>query len=77
MPHDCKGRKIDIGDVVKTKKWNAEGKFEIKKVNHIFEGATSCELGLFDFEPHFGQGSANAKDSEIVIKADGSEPAKE
>ena len=74
--HDVKGRLIEVGDVVLVKDWNSP-KLTVKKVAHCFPGSDTCNIGVFDFETRYGQQSYNAKDSEIVLKHDGTLPVAE
>jgi hypothetical protein len=75
MPHDSKGREIHSGDLVKVKAWHKGGKHDIQRVVGISEGQTSCNIHCAPSEPQVPASSQNASEVEIVLKADGSEPA--
>lgn len=75
MPHDSKGRLIEIGDVVKCLKYGGEKvSKQVGKVSHIYAGTETCNLQVATFESREGFQTVTAKESELVLKADGSEP---
>jgi hypothetical protein len=89
MPHDCKGRKIEIGDWVKAPPYNyverrkptAEGESVGKaypvvgRVTAMREGQ-SCSGDFAWLSPFNGMrtDAFGADQAELVLKADGSEP---
>lgn len=75
MPHDKKGRLIEVGDVIIAKPYNYSRKREAGVVVRMREGQT-CS-GDFVFQRPFEAPIADAfgaEDAELVLKADGSEP---
>lgn len=74
MPHDKKGRLIEIGDVVKAKKINCPQKPVVSTVITISESETCSGLVRYLGTGQLEQDYFNAKDAELVLKADGSEP---
>ena len=68
--HDKHGREIEVGDVVAIKNWGDE-KFVAKKVFKTFPGSDTCNIMCEDFDPREGRGTFNAKESVILLKADG------
>lgn len=73
MPHDIHGRKIEAGDVVKGFSYATQKK-EVLKVQKVFEGTDTCNLFAHHFDVREAGTSLNAKEAELVLKADGSEP---
>lgn len=74
--HDCKGRVIEVGDHLKFKSFD-KGVATIGRVAAVYPGATSCNLGAVHLVPGYypmQQATLTASDTEIVLKADGSEP---
>lgn len=76
MPHDAQGRKISIGDTIKTKPLNFPGEFVYGRVVKM-QSPTSqvCTgevrfIGLGQLEQDY----FNAADSLLIVMADGSEP---
>ena len=78
MPHDIKGRKIDLGDVIRTSPYN-QGKGEPREYIGVvveMEEAQTC-TGQVVYQKVF---EGNVKDyfgadqSELILKADGSLP---
>lgn len=77
MPHDCLGRLIEKNDIVKVKEWDQQAQKPIKavkKVESIYPGADTCNLTCADFEPRKCYSVYTASESELVLKADGSDP---
>lgn len=79
MPHDKKGRLIEIGDHVKFKTW-AEGaeRLRVGRVFSVSPGSETCNASVVHLQPGYwpiAQACVTAKDCELVLKADGSEPA--
>jgi hypothetical protein len=74
MPHDTKGRLIQVGDYVKAPYGAAKA---IGRVSHVWEGSSTCNLQIGVTTPYAGiQGTTvTAAECELVLKADGSEPA--
>ena len=73
MPHDCKGRLIEKGDVVRAR-YNEQDAYEAKIVKQVYEGSDTCNLTARGFDPFDGAASHNAKDCELLLKKDGSLP---
>ncbi len=74
MPHDIFGREIQKGDVVLATCW-PDAAPAAKKVIAIAPGTDTCNLSLADFEPRLGAQNATAKETKLILKADGTEPA--
>ena len=83
MPHDCEGRKIDTGDVVKTRPYNKYPSEPDRKVVGTVIDMHSTEqvcTGQIQFLVHGGPAIDYCSDyfgageSELILKADGSEP---
>ena len=82
MPHDNKGRKIEFGDWIKARPYNfAEKKIGDKnapvvgRVVQMREGQTCSGDMIWNSLDGVRKDSFGADESEIVLKADGSEPA--
>lgn len=81
MPHDCKGRRIEVNDHLKFLAWdNASRKLKptIGRVAHVMPGATTCNVSACYLLPGYmpvQMLTVNAHETEIVLKGDGSEPA--
>ncbi len=86
MPHDARGRLIELGDYVKVKPINKPEKFVVGRVAQIREGQF-CSGDVRwcggDDEWHRGLGAVigkieddafDAASALIIVKADGSEP---
>jgi hypothetical protein len=73
MPHDSKGREIGNGDFVKGKAW-AMASAEPLKVLKVVPDAQSCNLQCAAFDPRHGVVTMSANETELLLKADGSEP---
>ncbi len=85
MPHDSKGRLIEMGDYVKGPRWDAQAEGYrpvIGRAARVWPGAESCNVELVvaipDGEGQFagetGRATVTASEVELVLKADGSEP---
>lgn len=77
MPHDKKGRLIEVGDVVKAQPYNYnDGKTAVGTVVAIRCGQ-SCSGDFAFLKPYEGikVDAFGADDAELILKADGSEPA--
>jgi hypothetical protein len=80
--HDKKGRLIEKGDYVKVpdpfqEKYppdSAKQTIGLVAATYGDDQNGTCNLGLHFFDVRKGQSSSNAKDSEIVLKHDGSDP---
>lgn len=77
MPHDRKGRLIEPGDYVKVKAGYPE-RLTVARVSNVTPGAETCNAqgahlvpGFFPVQPL----TFTARDCELVLKADGTEPA--
>lgn len=86
MPHDKKGRLIEVGDHLQfdvcesydhaAAAWNKRP--TIGRVISITPGSESCNVQAVHLAPGYWplkQETITAKDTELVLKADGSEPA--
>lgn len=69
--HDKYGREIELGDIVATQKEYQSEKVKVVKVAALYPGSETCNIGVHAFEVREGQQSANAKDSILLVKADG------
>lgn len=75
MPHDAKGRKIEMGDYVKANPMNHAEDFVVGRVFRMREGQSCsgdmrwCGIGQND------EDAFDADTALIIVKADGSEPA--
>jgi hypothetical protein len=73
MPHDLKGRKIERGDYLKVHS-NYSGK-SVGVVQSVTHGSETCNVNAAVILPGTVQiWTVNAKDCELVMKADGSDP---
>ena len=75
MPHDRKGRRIEIGDYVR---YTPSGVApQIGRVSAVYAGQTTCNLAVTFYQPFAAPTttSTTAKESDLVMKSDGSEPA--
>jgi hypothetical protein len=72
--HDKLGRAIDVGDVLAVPCGYQDPKLKAVKVAYLYPGSDTCNVGVWAFEVREGQQSANAKDSLILLKADGTLP---
>jgi len=75
MPHDIKGRKIDLGDVIKVEAMNTK---PLRKVVGTVVEMTenqSC-TGQVQFQEMGGMNKDyfNASEAELILKANGDEP---
>ena len=73
MPHDLNGLKVERGDFVKAQLYTGK---TIGVVGAISEGSETCNLTVHYLAP--GQvmcSTVTAKECEIMMRADGSEPA--
>ncbi len=79
MPHDIHGRLVEKGDVVLVSGYpqpdGAPAKFEAKRVHHIYEGPETCDLLVEGFDVRDGRTIHTAKQSELLVKHDGSKPS--
>jgi hypothetical protein len=76
MPHDVKGRKIERGDFIKLKIFGCSGGMTIAQVSSVNEAATHCNVTASHMMPGVTvYGTFNAGETELVMKADGSDPA--
>jgi len=82
MPHDSKGRKIEFGDWVKAPPYNyAEKRSNDKnhpvvgRVVQMREGQTCSGDMVWQSLEGLRRDAFGADESEIVLKADGTEPA--
>lgn len=83
MPHDCKGRKIEIGDFVLAKPYNygvidpvtKEQRRVVGRVVVMREGQT-CSGEFVWLRPWHGnaQDSFGADEAELILKNDGTKP---
>ena len=74
MPHDARGRRVEVGDYVKVMPHNLTRRV-VGPVACIYPGAKTCSgevrwLGLGQLESSM----FDAKDALLILKADGSEP---
>lgn len=76
MPHDMHGRKIAIGDVIKARALNTQPPRKVVGVVTSITEAETCS-GRVQFQESGGvdKDYFNASESELILKADGSEPA--
>lgn len=78
MPHDIKGRKIDLGDVILTRPYN-QGKGKDRQYIGVvveMEATQNC-TGQIVYQKPFESNQKDyfgADESELVLKADGSKP---
>jgi len=75
MPHDKLGRKLSRGDVVKAPGLNQQGRIVVGPVGSLSESDTCTGSIRFVGLGQVEQDYFNAKDSELIAMADGSEPA--
>lgn len=68
--HDKHGRLIEVGDVVAAKSWSDEN-IRAKRVHKTHPGSDTCNIVLEDFDPREQRQTFNAKDSVLLLKADG------
>ena len=75
MPHDCKGRKIDLGDVIKVEAMNTKPLRKVVGTVVEMSESQSC-TGQVQFQEMGGIKCDyfNASDSELILKANGMEP---
>jgi len=78
MPHDKKGRLVEVGDHVKFKSW-ADGaeRLSVGRVFSVSPGSETCNVSVVHLNPGYwpiSQACVTAKETEVVLKADGSEP---
>jgi len=75
MPHDCKGRKIDLGDVIKVEAMNTKPLRKVVGTVVEMKEDQFC-TGQVRFQEMGGLNKDyfNAGESELILKADGSEP---
>lgn len=74
MPHDIKGRLIQVGDVVKATPVNNESRKVVGVVANVYVGAQTCSgnmrwLGIGKVE----EALFSAEEAELVLKGDGTE----
>lgn len=74
MPHDCKGRLIEKGDVLAASSWVHGGKKAALQVIGVSEGSDTCNVFAAHFDPRIPGSSFNAKETELILKHDGSFP---
>lgn len=76
MPHDIKGRLIEVGDTLKVPKGWGETKKAVGIVNTVHPGSDTCNVTTSHISEYCGieQKTSNAGECELVLKADGSEP---
>ena len=76
MPHDRKGRLIEVGDFVKAKPYNYSKVPVVGRVTEMREGQT-CSGQIQWVAPFHGvrDDVFGADESEVILKADGSDPA--
>jgi hypothetical protein len=86
MPHDRKGRLVEVGDHIK---FNHSERYDyarqawdtrptIGRVTTVMPGSESCNVQVVHLLPGYWPikpETLTAKDTELVLKADGSEPA--
>jgi hypothetical protein len=76
MPHDRKGRLIEIGDHLKFKSYGAEA-FSVGRVFSVSPGSETCNVSVVHLQPSYwpiAQACVTARETELVLKNDGSEP---
>ncbi len=73
MPHDMHGRLIEKGDVVAAPAFYDRPK-QAARVAFIYEGSDTCNLQVETFYPRDGRPTVTAKESELLLKHDGSIP---
>ncbi len=78
MPHDIKGRLIEVGDFVKTKPYNYSKVKVVGRVVEMREGQT-CSGDLVFLSQYDGskRDAFGADEAELILKANGSEPESE
>lgn len=77
MPHDKHGRKIEEGDVIVARHW-VHGREAACLVMGVCEGAETCNLTVQSVQaPLAAPQTITAKETEILLKRDGSKPADE
>lgn len=77
MPHDKKGRLLEVGDHVKFKTWDGAHKLSVGRVFSVSPGSETCNVSVVHLQPGYwpiAQACVTAKETELVLKADGSEP---
>jgi hypothetical protein len=66
--HDCRGREIKIGDVVRAKPWVGCGQqVMLLKVIGTNPGAQSCNVACVDYETRVPVMTLNAKETLVVF----------
>jgi hypothetical protein len=75
MPHDIKGRKIDIGDFVLAKPYNYSKVPVVGRVTEMREGQT-CSGDMAWVSAYHGirNDAFGANEAEVILKADGTKP---
>ena len=76
MPHDARGRLIEIGDTIKTKPLNFPEEFVCGRVVKMHSPNSQVCTGEVRFigAGQLDQDYFNAGDSLLILKADGSQP---
>lgn len=77
MPHDKKGRLVEVGDHVKFKTWDGAHKLSVGRVFSVNPGSDTCNVSVVHLTPGYwpiSQAAVTARETELVLKADGSEP---
>jgi hypothetical protein len=69
--HDKHGREIGVGDVVAVQERWDKPKLVAKLVTHTMPGSETCNIICDAYEIREGRQSHNAKDSVLLLKADG------
>lgn len=76
--HDCRGRPIELGDHLKFKGYiGGAQKMTVGQVAALYPGSTTCNLMAAYLVPGYQPvqvATLTASETELVLKADGSEP---
>lgn len=85
MPHDKKGRLIEVGDHLKfevSERYDAarqafDKRVTVGRATQVTPGSETCNVQAVHLQPSYfpiAQATLTAKECELVLKADGSEP---
>lgn len=69
--HDKRGKLIEVGDVVIGRNWGSSKDEALKVIGGNAQSDT-CNLMCISYEPRVPVLTINAKDSLLIVKADGS-----
>lgn len=73
--HDCKGRPVAEGDVVKVKTYNGKSRVGVIVDCHAQSATCNLVVAMFSIAGPVMNTAVTAKETELIVKADGTDGA--